>query len=227
MQNLQEYYVLSPAIAKRVAPAYKIKSLDELRQIVQPADIMISYLSTKYLIKRATILGAVINKLLGLFQGSSFTSCKLIGFKNRIIGYSAKFKETKHKGVESNTIRQWFTKGGGGVVILRYPNITLQQQQIIVDYMKNRIGLEYNNTMMYDSLWSRITGRSKEALSPEEEQVYLINKKPLICSTIINFAYLKAGINLNFKKLKNNLAVWPKSFLACEDLEVVGLFEKK
>lgn len=192
-------------------------SLSEFVNNSQPGDVITSFLKSDSF---SSSYRLILSRALGLSQGSKFTSLKMVDVNHTIIGYGVESTDVKLDIIPKvdKTDMIPFLKNCGGAILIRPVN-ELDPKQIsrALKYMRDRIGLDYDTYGLLKSTWDRFLDRrilpfNTDRLTKKDIDNY---KQPLFCSTIINFAFLSAGVKL--KLAKNNLDVWPRDFILSPD----------
>lgn len=96
----------------------------------------------------------------------------------------------------------------GDALVMRYPNLTPDQQQKILQYAKEQVGKEYDYSAIFDELLRYGFGISVKRAA---------NHERFICSTLVTSAYLAAGIRLTDQPLAS-----PDDLFLSNKVTVVG-----
>jgi hypothetical protein len=212
-------YIMSPAV-KRVLNNTPKCTRQEMIDKVQPCDILVVYTPRKHLQKSKA--KAFRAKVMTSFQGSPFSSSKLVLDKNTISGYGVKAV----KNVLTKASLRSYIKHLDEAILIRVPDLTPEQCAKIQKYFRLRIGMPYAGSQVFMSFWDRLFSRKLKPFfkdKPIDPKAIEEMKEPLFCSSIIAAAYRAAGHQANFGK--NIYDVWPRDFVTSESTEKICRFE--
>ncbi|SEN50881.1 YiiX/YebB-like N1pC/P60 family cysteine hydrolase [Lihuaxuella thermophila] len=139
---------------------------------LQPADIL--------LVNSSGILGTVID----VITDSPWCHAAIIADPERRLGIEAQiFRQVDYRPIDDFL---------GDALVLRYPKLTRDQQNKILQYVKAQIGTEYDYAAILKELL-----RYGFGIPPQSGE----NHGRFICSTLITNAYLSVGIQLTDQPL--------------------------
>jgi len=208
----ESFLIISPSLQGTIQSIPRV-SLEEFIDKCEPADIISSYLKSESFTTKKRMMWS---RILGLAQGSLFTTLKLVKNKKIIIGYGTRYENIgsgKPIIVEERSLERYLKHTGGSILMRPVKVLTPQEKKQVIKYMTDRIGLRYNVFALFKTAWDRFTRRKitpffEKKISDKELKNF---QEPLFCSTIITFAYKSAGINL--KLSKNIFDTWPRDYL--------------
>ena len=207
MKNLNERFMGSPAIRSVLKRVPRV-SHKELFEKAEPCDILVVY-TPKSFLKHAGIAGRIKTFGMSFFQGSPYTSSKLI-FPNKIVvGYGA---DPKRSGQEITSIKlDKYLRNLTDGCLVRVPDLKENQKSRIFKYINNRKNTPYDSSGILKAAWNRYTPNFMDIDidEPETKKEITSYKKALYCSTLISMAFLSIGI----KFLDDPLEVWPRDFI--------------
>jgi hypothetical protein len=204
MDQLQEFMNISPTI-KAIHDSAETVGPKEFIRLSQPGDILISSIAGKLL----PTLPRIFNRSLALAQGGMYTSSKVVGYDNDVVGYGANLKSTI---MSKNKLDIWLNNMRAVLLLRKQPQISEKQKFLYMKYMYDRIGTKYGGTK---ELLNSLIMRNIDDTQSEKQRKIIVNNLdnnyPLICSAIIYFAMLYANIKVNFDK--DIYSIWPKDFI--------------
>lgn len=167
----------------------------------EPCDILVSFPSFF-----RSEFEKVRSQVLAMAQRVPISSAKMVFNKRYVIGYGVK-KSIPHK-VELASSKDWLSRTSNAILI-RVPGLSDKKKRVIISFMKSYIGKDYNTSLLFKSIWNRISRRKFVELAdiPEED----ITRADLYCSSLIAVAFWLAKVPIKFAK--HPLDVWPKDFL--------------
>ncbi len=214
MTQTNEFY--NPFALRKSMKGLRRVGRGEFLSMLRPCDILVTFLDSK----KFSFQNAAFAKFIKTFQGGKFASSKLYTGQGELIGYGAKKGPVRISSLKIST----FMNRQGGIAICRYPGLTDSQKKKIVNYVRSRINTPYASSQLLKTAVDRISGRVLggffEDLSVEDIETM---KEPLICSNLINLAYISAGVYP--VPSKHPLDVWPVDFLTSEMMEPVAQWE--
>lgn len=202
-----------PKVKKTIQSVKKV-TLDDYMKMMKPGDLMVTYPVTSTL----DFGSRVFRNLNTFFQGSSFTSIKMVREDGKgVMGYSAVLNS--HGALNENDIKT-FAETTGGMCLIRPKKITDAQRQKAVKWMRAKLKqkLPYSQAEIVKSLLAHLLHISKSAVKLDRKEIRKYSD-PLICSSIVGLAYEYAGINLKIPY--STFHVWPIDFLMSDQMEKV------
>lgn len=199
---------------KKIIQSVKKVTLDDYMKMMKPGDLMVTYPVTSTL----DFGSRVFRNLNTFFQGSSFTSIKMVREDGKgVMGYSAVLNS--HGALNENDIKT-FAETTGGMCLIRPKKITDAQRQKAVKWMRAKLKqkLPYSQAEIVKSLLAHLLHISKSAVKLDRKEIRKYSD-PLICSSIVGLAYEYAGINLKIPY--STFHVWPIDFLMSDQTEKV------
>lgn len=162
------------------------------------------------------------SNMISWFQKSTFSSSKMYIGDGYVAGYGAV------PGIPVNGIVKFpvstFIDTQQRVLLIRPKNYTQGQRDRAVLYMKQRLGLPYDKSMILKSAWNRFIKKNPKILEISDVEELEKIRTPLICSSVLFLALIYSGNNA---KVSNNvLEVWPVDFVVSEDMEKICMYEK-
>lgn len=215
--NEMSYFVSGSV--KQVLRRVEVVTKKELLSRVQIGDIMVSFTANKPLKNK---FGAKqYGKILAAFQGSPYTSSKVILDKNYAAGYgiTTNMKVPSDNKVEKVPIAQAI-RARSEICLIRI-NTSDAIKKKAMRWVNSRMGLAYAESDLLKTMWDRFTNRKflpffkKNNLDPEELKSL---QHPLFCSTIISIAYFVAGYKEKFNG-HHPYDVWPRDFILDDNTE--------
>ncbi len=220
--NLDEMSYFVSSRAKNILKSIPKVTKKEFYSRIEKGDIILAFSPKKIMKKYFTAI--VFAKLMATIQSSPYTTSKFIYDKDNAIGYG--ITAEGDAATEPNQVRIYpnknILKERQELSLIRV-NATKQQKHKAAVYIKNKVGLGYNNSDLYKSIWNRFFDRKllpffkDEPLNPKAI-IELQNKG--LCISIIALAYTVGGYKHNFNN-KHPYDVWPKDFLVDENTEKI------
>ena len=195
----------------------KVLDRKGFEESIKEGDIIIPYKRAKYV---TGLIGTIVTKLNRLFQGSSFTSCKLVGKEGKeIIGYGV----VAGKGNINKAGVKKFLDMHEGAVVLRHPGMTdeIRKKVTKIIYAKKEEQVPYDPGTLFTSIWHHIFRRTT---NKENKEWTNSEKAKLMCSNMINLIYKHAGLTIKYDSGIGDKYIWPKDILLSKSLKVVGAY---
>ena len=175
----------------------------ELREILQPGDILIPYPRDKKQSDFMKLFHAVERGVYGM----SFTSCKLMHDKETVIGYGVKNKIERGKSAFDKTTINKFLEYCGGVMVLRLkrkpPESKMKKlHEFMERYYKDAQHHDFSFIDATLGTLAYIFNVGQGELDPKKLAPEDYNK--LVCSSVVAGAFYWAGIDLGLPKIKIN-----------------------
>jgi len=221
--NEMAYYV-SPSVQNILKKTPKVTKKEFISRM-QPSDIIVSFTAKKEIKDKKSM--KILAKVVASFQGSPYTSSKVVLDNNMVGGYGVVSREALDSSVVGKISISEYVKERGEMCLIRIPELTKKQQIKVVSYVKSMMGVSYNSSSFFKSVWNRLFNRKilpffkNEKIDPKELEII---KEPLICSSLVSLSYLIAGYKKDFNK-KRLYDVWPKDFLLDNDTEKICRIE--
>lgn len=206
-QVYYEFVNVSPTIRYVLKHIPKVSEREFLENI-KKGDVITAQLNKENFTSTARFL---TSRTMGLAQGGVFTTIKMATGDNTVIGYGTEVGTKLDKNrtrLRERPIKRWI-KHYDNAVLIRIPELTDEQKETAVKYMRSKKGLKYDTKQLTSSAFKRINLRSLED-NPHQDP-NLEDPGPQFCSTIIAYAFKKSGINLHFINDIDN--IWPRDFL--------------
>ena len=175
----------------------------ELKEILQPGDILIPYPRDKKQSDFMKLFHAVERGVYGM----SFTSCKLMHDKETVIGYGVKNKIERGKSAFDKTTINKFLEYCGGVMVLRLkrepPESKMKKlHEFMERYYKDAQHHDFSFIDATLGTLAYIFNVGQGELDPKKLAPEDYNK--LVCSSVVAGAFYWAGIDLGLPKIKIN-----------------------
>lgn len=196
---------------------------EQFKKQIKPADVIIPYKRAKYTAKSG-ILGRLVTPINKLIQGSSFTSCKLVGrFAKSVIGYGvvAGKEDINYASIDK------FLDQHEAALIMRYKGITNAQREAVLKSM-----YEYHDQQpKYDKLTLASTvvhhwfGTINKKFKDKEFGKY--EQRKLICSSLVLKCFQDNNLKVDHDKEVGDKYIWPSEFIHSKSFTCVGGFFSK
>lgn len=208
-KNIQQVLDIIPRVTKK-----------ELILRSQPGDIMVAFTADKDL--KDKFGASMFAKVLAAFQGSPYTSSKLVLDSNYVGGYGISTSGGNPDNVVEKVPIALAVRERSEVALIRV-NTSLAVKKKAVNWVKSKIGLSYADSDLLKSTWDRFTNRKffpffKDKTLDKEQLKAL--QTPLFCSTLISLAYYVGGYKQKFNNM-NHFDNWPRDFILDENTEKV------
>ena len=158
------------------------------------------------------------------FQGSPYTTSKIILSKDTIAGYGLSWL-VKGKGAPNDFLAYSWPKYINELYeacLIRVPNLTPTQKGKIIMYVKKNLNRPYDGVGLLRTAWNRFVKNKVKTLFAKGGQTGDVSEKDLesvreglICSNIIAIAYRMAGVDVSFSNSMYD--TWPKDFILSPD----------
>lgn len=213
-------FFISPGVKKIIKDVPTVTHRD-FETNMKPGDIVVAFSSKKQFIKTKHAKFAA--KLMATAQGSPYTSSKMVIDNNRVAGYGIKVVDKPEDNKITIMPFKQFLSGRQELMLLRIKDITPDQINKAIAFIKKRVGLSYADSDLLKTAWNRFVNRKifpflkNRSLEPAE--VSLI-QEPLFCSNMISLALVSAGYKGKFNG-KNPWDVWPRDFILSDLTEKI------
>lgn len=217
--NEMSYFVSGDV--KQILSRVEVVTKKELLSRVKIGDIMVSFTANKPL--RDKFGAKQYAKILAAFQGSPYTSSKVILDNKYAAGYgiTTNMKVPSDNKVEKVPISQAI-RDRSEICLIRI-NTTDAIKKKAMRWINSKLGLAYAESDLLKTTWDRFTNRKflpffkKNNLDPKELKDL---QHPLFCSTIISIAYFVAGYREKFNN-HHPYDVWPRDFILDSNSEKI------
>jgi hypothetical protein len=185
----------------------------------QPGDVMVAFTATKTI--RDSWGAKLFAKLMATFQGSPYTSSKMVMADGSVAGYGVTIRKEYAGNVIDKVPIAEAVRARGEICLIRVADASPAQRKKAVQFVKSKMGLGYSDLDLYKSIWNRLTKRKflpffkDKTLNKEQLQSI---QEPLFCSTLITVAYHVAGYRKRFNNM-HPYDVWPKDFILADNTE--------
>ena len=211
-------FYISPTMKKILDNIPKVTRKEFINR-AQPCDIIVAFSPKKSL---SSVPLKFLAKIVATFQGSPYTSSKVVLDKEDVGGYG--IKSTKGLGdskLQIVPIKQAMNDRVESCLI-RLPDLTDGQKKKIISYIRKRKGMLYSSGDLFKTVWNRATNRKALNFMNDRSMDTKEIKKafvPLFCSTIISTIFYA------LKKIKFNNSnpydTWPKDFVLDDRTEKI------
>jgi len=217
--NEMSYFVSGSVkqILKRVPSVTKKEMLSR----VQVGDIMVSFTANKYI--KNSFGKKQYGKILAAFQGSPYTSSKVIIDNNYAAGYgiTTNMKVPSDNKVEKVPIKQAI-RARSEICLIRL-NTSNAVKKKAMKWVNSKLGLGYAESDLLKTTWDRFTNRKFFPFFKDKDmdidQLKAL-QTPLFCSTIISIGYYIGGYREKFNG-HHPYDVWPRDFILDDNTEKV------
>ena len=212
--STERFYIKDEDIEKEVLALPRI-SRNNLKNVVKPGDLILVYPR-----KFSGLMGKLSYKLNTLGQQSVFSSIKMIGLNNKVIGYGVKEIGSRIDEVSVNSLADRFS----GIVVLRHKNMTPSIATKIYNWVYDKFlkKIPYGYTDILKAVIHRMFKVVGMVFDVEtmEDQI-----QSLYCSTILHLAYKKFNFDTGLNKLGlGDMDIFPKDFLYSPMFKKVGMY---
>jgi hypothetical protein len=212
--STERFYIKDEDIEKEVLALPRI-SRNNLKNVVKPGDLILVYPR-----KFSGLMGKLSYKLNTLGQQSVFSSIKMIGLNNKVIGYGVKGIRSRIDEVSVNSLADRFS----GIVVLRHKNMTPSIATKIYNWVYDKFlkKIPYGYTDILKAVIHRMFKVVGMVFDVEtmEDQI-----QSLYCSTILHLAYKKFNVDTGLNKLGlGDMDIFPKDFLYSPMFKQVGMY---
>jgi len=186
----------------------------------QPGDIIVAFTANKTL--KDHFIGAMYSKLMATFQGSPYTTSKMVLDDETVGGYGIRLRESYlDNNVEKLSLAS-AVSARSELMLIRVKASDTQKQKA-VNFLKSKMGLSYSDSDLFKSVWNRLTNRKLIHFfkdKPLDKKQIADIQTPLFCSTIIAAAYYVAGFKEQFND-SHLYDTWPKDFILSDNTEKI------
>lgn len=228
LEATEEGLVVDREVKEKLEQAPEVEDRRELIDFMEPADILLIG------VVKSRVKGGLLKKLkpqvMKIAQRSLFTSSKLVVSEKQLIGYGLSKRGGKNP--FSLYSSQHFLRKVDKAILLRHHELNDKQRQEIVNWAMERQGMDYASDQLLKTFWNRLInmklfqflkdGERKEISSEDLHDFFT----PLICSSIIAFAYESAEVEIKTQR-RNLYNTWPVDFLKSPSLYPVAYFEEQ
>lgn len=219
----EKTFFVSPKI-KSILEKVPIVKKQEFLEKSQPGDIIASFTEKRLLNKYLAV--KISANVMAATQGSPYTTSKIVLDNEMIAGYGVTPRDTMGGAKIGQMLISKYIRWRKESCLIRV-NTPKTTKEKAVKFVKNRMGLSYNTSGIYKSIWNRLTARKllpffkNKTLEPEEIRAI---QAPLFCSTIVSVAYLASGFKEKFNN-KHPYDVWPRDFILSANTEKICRIE--
>jgi len=215
-------FFTSPAVKKiinDVPVVHKQEFIDNMRK----GDIIVAFTAKKQILRVNKKSLLFISKIMASFQGSPYTSSKLVIDDKHVAGYGIKIIDKPEENKIYKLTYDEFVNDREEMMLIRLKDASKNQIDKACNFVRERVGLDYQSSDLLKTMWNRFTGRKlfpflkDKTLQPEEISMI---QEPLFCSNMISLAYRAAGYNNLFNN-KNPWDVWPRDFIVDDRTEKI------
>ena len=195
---------------------------NQFKDAVQPGDVIIPYKRQKY--ANLSLRDKVVTAINKVLQGSSFTSCKMIGPTGKTVvgfGVIAGKENITQAGIDK------FFSMHEAALIMRYKNITSEQQQRVVENMMTAMKdqIPYDKVNLVWSVAHHWFGTFNKDV--KDQDFNNTQQKTLICSSLVYKCFHDAGLKIDHDKSVGDKWIWPKEYLTSKSFYCVGGYFSK
>jgi hypothetical protein len=217
--NEMSYFVSGSV--KQILNRVPVVTKKEMLSRLQIGDIMVAFTANKPL--RDKFGAKQYGKILAAFQGSPYTSSKVVVDKNYAAGYgiTTNMKVPSDNKVEKVPLAQAI-RDRSEICLIRV-NTSDAIKKKAMKWVNSKMGLAYAESDLLKTTWDRFTNRKflpffkKNNMDPNELKDL---QHPLFCSTIISIAYYVAGYRDKFND-HHPYDVWPRDFILDNNTEKI------
>ena len=191
---------------------------EQFKKSIKPGDVVIPYKREKF-VKASGFQGRFATPINKFIQGSSFTSCKMVGREAKaIIGYGVL---AGHFDIVSASLDK-FLEQHEGFLVLRHKQITDEKAKKVVEtmYTYAKEQPKYDKMGLFLGLFHHWFGTP--SVKKDNKAFKKENAKRLICSSLILKCYNAAGLKVTHDKEVGDRWIWPKEYIYSKSFEVVG-----
>ena len=195
---------------------------DQLKDVIQPGDVVIPYKRQRYV--NLSFSGRIVTAINKVLQGSSFTSCKMIGPDGAsVVGFgviAGKEDITKANIDKFCTMHE-------AAMIMRYKGITDEQQKRVAQNMATALKakIPYDRANLVWSVAHHWFGTFNKDV--KDKDFNGTQQKALICSSLVYKCFNEAGLKIDHDKSVGDKWIWPKEFLTSKSFYCVGGYFSK
>lgn len=227
-QASEEGLFLRKDVEEVIENAPRMSNKESLIESIQPADILITGV-IKPRFKKSPIWKKLKPVIMAKFQRSIFTSAKLVISDKKLIGYGLSKRDLNPFALYS---AGYFIRQLDRAILMRYDGLSDKQANEIVNWALERQEMKYASDQLFKTFWNRLIhikpfqflkDGDQNEVDPEDLRDFYT---PLICSSIIAFAYKAADLEIKTKQ-DNLYNVWPVDLVTSPSLYPVGYYDEK
>lgn len=213
-------FFVSPSV-KQVLSKVPSVTKKEMLSKSRPGDIMVSFTANKYI--KNNFGKKQYGKILAAFQGSPYTSSKVVIDNNFAAGYgiTTNMKVPSDNKVEKVPLSKAI-RDRSEICLIRLNTSDVIKRKAM-SWIKSKLGLAYAESDLLKTTWDRFTNRKFlpffKNMDMDIEQLKVL-QTPLFCSTIISIGYYVAGYRQKFNG-QHPYDVWPRDFILDENTEKI------
>lgn len=218
-------FLITPKI-KSILKKIPLVKKSEFLEKAQVGDIVISFTEKRLLTKYLAV--KISANIMAATQGSPYTSSKIVLDNKIIAGYGVTPRDTLGGAKLGQMLFKKYIRWRTESCLIRVKTSDTIRKKA-AKFVKDRMGLTYDTSAIYKSIWNRLTKRKlfsffkSKSLEPEEVKAI---QTPLFCSTIISVAYLAGGFTEKFNN-KHPYDVWPRDFMLSTNTKKICRIEYK
>ena len=223
--NILYEYHLDETLAKyrEVPEVAKQQFIDKLI----PSDIILSKTTETDPSWSGVSLLNLKNMLMRDVQGSPLNSCKLYMGKGEVAGYGVIPGSKGSSGIMKNNLYHTlnnFMDSQRRILVVRPKEFTKEQRLKAISFIKNRIGLGYDSSILLKSAWHRFIHKHNLVDIDPNDPILNDLKTPLICSSLIAFSIIASGNSTRFGS--NPYEIWPVDLLMSDQVDLICRFNR-
>jgi len=212
--SVERFFMRDKEMEQKIIELPRIRR-HELAKICQPGDIVLAYPGK---------FKATANKLFYFLtskgQGMAFSSLKMVGCENDVIGYGLKGDASLAK-ISLNSLPTRYK----GILILRSKKMTPEKAKLIYAWVKDK----FKKKVPYDFIGMglsvirrlfKVMGKTLETGQIDK------NIRKLYCSVIISLAYKRYGVPTGITSV-GDFDVFPKDFFYSKEFVKIGAYFAK
>ena len=206
---------------KKVVDSCKRLTREEFKKVIKEGDVVIPYKRAKF---NEGIVDSIVTAINKWVQGSSFTSCKMVGKDcKEIVGYGVL---AGRSGITKASLETFF-KQHEAALVLRHKSISDAAREKIMEYMYDNKAKQpaYDTKSLLASLWHHFKGTSNKKEADEEFKPK--DQKSLICSSLVLKCFQYAGLTVEHDKTIGDKYIWPKEFITSSSFTCIGGYFSK
>ena len=214
----QEVFNVSDIAIKEAVEKCTKWTREQFKKSIKPGDIVIPYKRPKA-VAASGFQGRFATPINKYIQGSSFTSCKMVGRGGKsIIGYGVL---AGHFDICSASLDK-FLEQHEGLLVLRHKQMTDEKAKIVVDAMYEyaKEQPKYDKTGLFISLFHHWFGTPNKKKGDKEFKKS--DSKKLICSSLVLKCYDKAKLKIDHDKEVGDKWIWPKDYITSKSFTILG-----
>lgn len=191
----------------------------------QVGDIIVAFTAKKIIKKFFT--AKIYAKLMATFQGSPYTSSKIVLDDGTVGGYGVVISFKVDENVIGKVPLAQAVRARDELCLIRVKDANPEQRKKAAKFVQSKMGLKYADLDLYKSIWNRATNRKFlpffKDKTLDKKQLETI-QTPLFCSTLITVAYHVAGYKKKFNG-RHPYDAWPRDFILADNTEKVCRIE--